>query len=164
MVRHCQALNDGITDDTLFKSFKNAKKIVPSVYQYYNQYKLIHRRTINNQLLKGMTIMDSDTRLFCKDCTETIEHIYIHCNTVKKFWNDTIAWVRNIYDVHFIISDHEKIFGCSTDNQVSQLLIISVKDVIYQKRKQGKEMTIADVKSCLLKKIEYYEDKRYTIG
>ena len=70
-----------------------------------------------------------------------------------KLWNDTITWVRNIHDVHFIISDYENLFGCSTDNQVSQLLIISVKDVVYQKRKQGKEMTIADVKGCLLKKM-----------
>ena len=159
----CEALND-ITDATLFKSFKNAKRFAPSVYQYYNQYKLIHRRTINNQLLKRINIVDSDTCLFYKDCTDTIEHIYLHCNIIKKLWNDTMTWVRNIHNVHFIISDHEKIFGCSTANQVPQQLIISVKDVIYQKRKQDKEMTIADVTGCLLKKIEYYKDKIYTIG
>ena len=32
-------------------------------------------------------------------------------------------------------------------------MIINVKDVIYQKRKQVKEMIIADVKGCLLKKM-----------
>ena len=63
-------------------------------------------------------------------------------------------WVRNIYDHHFIISDHEKICGCSTSNQIPHLIITSVKDVIYQKRKQGKEMMISDVKKkCLLKSL-----------
>ena len=52
-----------------------------------------------------------------------------------------------------MISDHEKIFGCSTNNTITHLLITSVKDVIYQKRKQGKEMAIADVKRCLLKNL-----------
>ena len=135
----CKALNDDITDDTLFKSFKNANKIAPSEYQYYNQYKLIQRRTIKNQLLKRMEIVDSDTCLFCKDCIETIEHIYLHCNNVKKLWNNTITWVKSIYDVHFIISDHEHVFGCSTDNQVSQLLITSVKDVKYQNENKVKK-------------------------
>ena len=49
-----------------------------------------------------------------------------------------------------MISNHGKIYGCSTNNQITHLLITSVKDVIYQKRKQGKEMAIADVKRCLL--------------
>ena len=35
----------------------------------------------------------------------------------------TIPTVRDIYDHHFIISDHEKIFGSSTDNQVTHLII-----------------------------------------
>ena len=67
-------------------------------------------------------------------------------------------WVRSIYDHHYIISDHEKIIGCSTSNQVTHLIIISVKDVIYQKRKKGKRMMILDVRKCLL---EYFEGKRH---
>ena len=53
---------------------------------------------------------------------------------------------------NFMISD-QKIFGCSTNNQIPHLHITSVKDVIYQKRKQGKEMTIADVKRCIFKNL-----------
>ena len=41
----------------------------------------------------------------------------------------------------------KKVFGCSTDNQVTYLIITSVKDTIYQKKK-GKEMMISDVKRC----------------
>ena len=73
-------------------------------------------------------------------------------NVVKRPWKDT-SRVRNNYDQYLMMSDHEKISGCSTDNQITHLLITSVKDVIYQKIKQGKEMTIADVKRCLLKNL-----------
>ena len=127
---------------TMQAAFKNAKKFSPSVYQYYNQYKLIHRRTVNNQLLKKMNIIDSKNCLFCKEYPETIEHIYLSCTNAIRLWNETISWVRSIYDPHFMISDHEKIFRCSSNNQVTHLIIISVKDVIYQKRKEGKEMVI----------------------
>ena len=144
-------LNDEINTKTLQAYFKNAKQYSPSVYQYYNQYKLIHRRTVHNQLLKKMKIVESENCLFCKDQTETIEHIYLQCPNSINLWNETITWVRNIYDRHFIISDQEKIFGTAENIQVTNLLIISVKDVIYQKRKEGKRMSIFDVKRCLLK-------------
>ena len=137
----CESLNDDINMLTMQAAFKNAKKFSPSVYQYYNQYKLIHRRTVNNQLLKKRDIIDSENCLFCKEYPETIEHIYSLCTNSIKLWNETISWLRNIYDPHFMISDHEKVFG-----QVTHLIIISVKDFIYQKRKDGKEMIISDVK------------------
>ena len=104
------------------------------MYQYYNQYKLIHRGTVHNKLLKNMNIVDSDICLYCNEHIETIEHIYLQCSNVKRLWKDTTSWVRNIYDQHFMISDHKKIFGCSKNNQITHLLITSVKDVIYKKR------------------------------
>ena len=47
-----------------------------------------------------------------------------------------------------MISDHE-----------TPLLITSVKDVIYQKRRQGKEMIIADIKRCLLKNLSILKSR-----
>ena len=79
----CEALNDDINDDILLESFENAKKFATSVYHYHNQYKLIHIKPINNQLLKIMNIVDSEVCLFCKDHMETVEHIYFNCNNTK---------------------------------------------------------------------------------
>ena len=50
-------------------------------------------------------------------------------------------------------------FGCSTNDQVTHLITTSVKDVIYQERKQGKEMMITDVKKCLLKNLSIIKAK-----
>ena len=152
-------LNEEINIITLQESFRNAKKTSPSIYQYYNQYKLIHRRTVHNQLLKKMKIVESENCLFRKDQTETIEHIYLQCPNSIKLWTETITWVRSIYDRHFIISDQEFFFGTSEKFQVTNLIIISVKDVIYQKRKEGKTMSSIDVKRCLLKNLSVIKSK-----
>ena len=104
------SFNEEIGNDTVQKSFKTAKKLAPSVYQYYNQYKLLHRRIVNNQLLKRMNIVESENCLFCGQGPETIEHIYLLYGNATDLWRKTTTWVRNIYDHHFIISDHEKIF------------------------------------------------------
>ena len=79
----CEALNDDINDVILLNSFKIAKKFSPSEYQHYNQYKWIHRRTVNNQLLKQMNIVETESCTFCKEYPETIEHIYLHSTNVS---------------------------------------------------------------------------------
>ena len=154
-----ETLNDDILLSTVQLSLTNAKKFSPSVYQYYNQFKLIHMRTVNNKLLKKMGIIERETCLYCKDHIETIEHIYLSCSNTITIWNETISWVRNVYDPHFIISDQEKIFGCTAKDQICQLVIISVKDVIYEKRKKGTKMSISDVKRSLLKNLNILKSR-----
>ena len=63
-----------------------------------------------------------------------------------------------------MISDHEKICGCSTNNQITHLLNASVKDVIYQRRIQGKEMKIADVKRCLSKNLSILKAREISLN
>ena len=153
------SFNEDIFMSTIQNSFKNAKRFSTSAYQHFNQYKLIHRRTINNQLLQRMELSETENCLFCEEGPETIEHIYLLCRNSIKIWSDTVLWVREIHDPQFMISDHEKIFGGISSNEVTQLIIISVKDVIYRKRKVGKEMTLLDVKKCLQRNLSFLKFK-----
>ena len=112
---------------------------------------MIHRKTVKKTVTQENEHCKFRGLLICKEFLETIEHIYVYCTNANKLWNDTISWVRNIYDHHSMISDHEKIFRCSTGNQDTHLIITSAKDVIYQKRKISIEMIIVYVQNCLLK-------------
>ena len=105
-----------------------------------------------------MKITDSDLCHSCKE-TETIEHAYLNCTNTARLWVNSIAWVRDIHDPHFAISDIEKIFGCSSNNQIANMFIISVRDVIYHKRKDGSNMCITDVKMCLVKNLSILKSK-----
>ena len=104
-------LNNGTTFETVTKGFKNIKTIAPSVYLHFNNFKLLHRRTVYNKLLFTMGI--SETPNFQTE-RETIEHICIECDNV------TEDWVRMIYDAHFKTSDIEKIFGENNNIPVKQ--------------------------------------------
>ena len=147
-----EKLNDDIRIDTLSNSFKNAKKYSPSVYQHFLQYKLIHRRIVHNTLLFRMGISNTPNCLFC-DEPETIEHVYLECPNAVNLWFNTENWVKNLNFPHFKISDNEKIFGEKYNNHLKHIIVISVKDVIYQKRKVGNNMHLADVKRQVLKNL-----------
>ena len=147
-----EKMNDIIHLDTISKAFKNAKKFSPSVYQHFTQFKLIHRRIVNNKLLHKMKIVESPYCLFCNHI-ETIEHIYLECPNAINIWYEVENWIRSIQYPHFKISDTEKIFGEKYNNQLKQLVITSTKDIIYFKRKTGDSVYLNDVKRALVKNL-----------
>ena len=79
------------------------------------------------------------------------EQCTVHHENVKDLWEATEDWVRLIYDSHFRISDIEKIVGDKGNTQLKQSIILSVRYVIYCKRKTGKKMTLGDLRRCLQK-------------
>ena len=126
-------LNEEYHIEILVKACTYAKHISPTIFQYYNQFMLIHRRAVNTRLLEKMGISLSDKCLLCKDQIKTIEHIYLQCENVNTIWMETEK--RDTYDSHFKISE---LFGGIDNNPITQTIIISVKYVIYQKRNKGK--------------------------
>ena len=142
-----ESLNDEVQLEVLIKAFKSAKQYSPSMYQHFNQFKLVH-----DKMLFKIGISDTPNCLYCNNL-ETIEHMYIECDNVVQLWRNTEIWVRQLYNPQFKISDIEKCFGEKCNKYVKHVIIISVKDVIYQKRKSGNQMLLPDVKKSLLRNL-----------
>ena len=64
--KRSQTLMDEVSVKTITKAFKNAKSYSPSVYQQYNQFKLLHRRTVNNKVLCRIGISPTKNVYFVK--------------------------------------------------------------------------------------------------
>ena len=124
-------LNEDIRLDTISNSFKNAKTFSSSVYQHFIQYKLLHRRIVHNKLLFQMGISTTPNCLFC-DELETIEHVYLECPNVIELWREAENWVKSFQNPHFKLSDNENFFGDKYNDYLKHIIIISIKDVIYQ--------------------------------
>ena len=101
-----------------------------------------------NKLLFKRGISETSNCPFCNHIVESIEHAYIECENVKGLWRATVNWIRLIYDSNIKIADIEKIFGDIDNDQVKQVIILSVRDVIYHKRKTGSEMILGDLRRC----------------
>ena len=99
-----------------------------------------------------MGISKTPNCLYCNS-TETIEHVYIECAYARQLWRDTENWVRILHYPHFKISDTEKIFGEKYNDHFKHIIVISIKDVIYLKWKNGDQMCLSDVKRAILKNV-----------
>ena len=100
-----------------------------------------------------MEIIESPNCLFCNQI-ETIEHVYLECPNAINIWLETENWVKSLHYPHFKISDIEEIFGEKYNNLMKHLIITSIKDVIYCKRKTGDNMQLSDVKRMLIKNLK----------
>ena len=58
-----------------------------------------------------------------------------------------------MYNPHFKISETENSFGEKYNDCIEQIIITSVKDAIYQKRKNGDSMYLSDVKRYFLRNL-----------
>ena len=81
-----------------------------------------------------MGISETPNCLYC-NTIETIEHVFIECRNVRQLWQRTEKWVRLLHNPPFKISDTGlQIFGEKQSDYIKHIIIISTKDVIYQKK------------------------------
>ena len=94
-----------------------------------------------------MGISETPNCLYCNN-TETIERVYIECLNVRELWQNTEYWVTLLHYPQFKISDTQELFGEKFNDYIKHI-VISIKDVLYQKRKNGDRMCLADVKRSI---------------
>ena len=59
----------------------------------------------------------------------------MECPNAIHLWKETENWAKSLHYSHFKISDTEKKFDEKYNYHSKHIIIISIKDVIYQKRK-----------------------------
>lgn len=57
--------------------------------------KILHRYLPTNKLLKKCGITDSAGSTFCHLQSETLEHMFFECSTVRTFWLHFIDWWKS---------------------------------------------------------------------
>ena len=58
------------------------------------QYKLLHRIVYTNKSLSKMGLVPSPMCSFCEKSEESLEHLFIYCDTSKDFWFSVIQWLK----------------------------------------------------------------------
>ncbi len=75
-------------------------------------FKILHNIFPSNILLNRMGIKDTELCEFCGE-KDVIEHMFIHCNRLKGFWNMVMCTIFSRTNIHVEITDHNILFGIS---------------------------------------------------
>ena len=115
------------------------------------QYKILHRRYATNEFLFKINIKDEDLCSFCKSETETLEHLFYSCNTIRTFQQDLI----NEFDQIITENSLEFFLMCSTaQSTASNFLIILQKYYIHTCRYLEKMPDIESFKNIFQKRLK----------
>lgn len=126
------------------------------------QYRLIHRLLPTEKFLHIRQLVDSSLCLFCKQETETIQHLFWDCTIISQFWSKLLNLLQNKCSDCKNLQFFEKfiLFGLSNDNSsdsVLDLIILHAKFFIY-KCKLQKIIPNVDIFIKILQSV-YYDMK-----
>ena len=69
----------------LQKSFYLHHTLFKDCYLKYTQFRTLHRRFLTNDKLFKMGIKPSDKCTFCKEATDSVEHMLLNCIVIKLY-------------------------------------------------------------------------------
>jgi hypothetical protein len=116
-------------------TFTKIKKIKEIKLKWF-QIRIINRIIATNRTLQWMKVTNDDRCSFCKDETETIEHLFWGCDIVQGFWLQFMNVLQNkcvhLQDIHFceelILLGHVR--GFKSDDVFDTILLMG-KYFIY---------------------------------
>ena len=98
------------------------------------QYRILNNYLNTNVRLKKFGIIDDDSCSFCKQLPETLEHLFITCKYVQKFWKDLFGWYQQFSKEVININLRTIVFGWSTADPpiLENYILLSAKYFIYR--------------------------------
>ena len=127
----------GITKKNWHKSFYKAKKTTNDTKLLYLQFRILHNILTTNRSVSKYKPNQTDSCEFCKQASETIQHLLWHCEVVKAFWKDLENLLNlrctNVHNLSF--NEHLIIFGHSETimtDEIFEFIILLAKFFIYR--------------------------------
>lgn len=113
--------------------------LLPYVCSYdtslrYFQFRVLHRILPTNYFLKKISYVDSDACTFCRNTTETLEHLLYECKYVEAFWRQIMNWMTE-KGMGFVLRTTKIniIFGIlpTMQNKIVNWIILQAKKYIF---------------------------------
>ena len=136
------------------KSFSNIKKF-DDVYLRYIQFRTLHRRFFTNNILFKMKQKASILCDFCKDETDSNEHMFLNCVTIRQLWREVENWISQIGVVDYIINEERIILGELKKSHWLNSIILITKKIIFTSKLNLTIPSILCIKAEVKNMFEY---------
>ena len=110
------------------------------------QYKILHRFVATNKLLHKIGKRDSPRCNHCFLYTETIQHMFYECNTIRNFWFKVEEYLQDSLNIRVVLLEKDILY-CHSDQEDKKLYslinktILLGKHFIYKSKLKEKEIT-----------------------
>ena len=145
-----------IDEDQWISYFSMLKFTTRDTKLRWFQFRILHHILTTNRSVSKYMVNQSQLCTFCNNHSETIQHLFWHCEKVKTFWNElsTLIKQRCRNSHNFSFSENLVMFGQSDNvytDEICNLMILLAKYFFYKCKVQ---------QSCL--NLNYFVKEFYT--
>ena len=118
------------------------------------QYQILTRTIPTNRFLSRCKLVESDKCWFCKECVETVEHLFWFCPVLKTFWFNFLDVILVNTEININLNDVKVLLG-GTENKNKDFLnylFIVVKKYIYNTKCKEQQLSV----KCCISLLQYY--------
>ena len=119
------------------------------------QYKVTNKILVTKSFLHKINKVDNNICEYCNLQPETIYHLFIECEIVKRFWNELRIWLSNNSTVIIELGEKQILFACQDKrNTLRNYLCIIAKYYIYVTKFTRNHLLLENFISLLKKKFQ----------
>ena len=149
----------GFINEEEHKSFNKVIRSIKEIRLKDFQYKVTNKTLVTKSFLHKINKVDNNICEYCNLQPETIYHLFIECEIVKRFWNELRIWLGN--NSTLIIELGGKKIACQDKrNTLRNYLCIIAKYYIYVTKFTRNRLLLENFISLLKKK---FQSEKYIV-
>ena len=113
---------------------------------------------VTKSFLYKINKTDSDRCSICDQDSETISHLFYHCDKAKKFWSALKSWLRVNGNINLALTIKTVLFFINKENKLLYHLLILARYFIYKTKFISNYITLETFLSYLRRK---YQTEKY---
>ena len=134
------------------KSFNKVIRSINEIRLKDFQYKVTNKILVTKSFLRKINKIGNNICEYCNLQPETIYHLYIECEIVRRFWNELRIWLSNNSTVIIEFGEKQILFACQDKrNTLRNYLCIIAKYYIYVTKFTRNSLLLENVISLLKK-------------
>lgn len=127
-------------------------------YTRFFQYKILNNCLYLNRDLFRFKIIESPICSFCSIYSETIDHVFVHCEHSKSLYRDIRIWTKSAGIVLPDLNISNIILGSDSEKNgaIINLILTVFKLIIYKSRPSGQMPSV----QLFINQLSFYEKNR----
>ena len=121
----------GFINEEEHKSFNKVIRSIIEIRLKDFQYKVTNKILIAKLFLHKINKVDNNICECCNLQPETIYHLFIECEIVKRFWNELRIWLSNNSTVIIELGEKQILFACQDKKIHLETICALLHNVIY---------------------------------
>ena len=122
----------GVLNEYDFVNHNRALKDLKEVTLKDFQFKINNKILVTKSFLYRIGKVDENQCAYCNHDIESIYHLFVDCDRVKRFWQDLRQWLLSVANITLILEEKSILFSYQGKNQLVNYILKLAKHYIYK--------------------------------